>query len=570
MARKVFISVLGTGFYNECNYYSGDFAYGTRFIQQATLAMHVAQNQWTADDAAYILLTDGAKKNNWQIPGNVRRNVRTKANEEYIGLKDQLDALSLPMPVMPVDIADGKDEAEMWDIFDTVYCLLREGDSLYFDVTHGFRYLPMFVVVLGNYAKFMKNVTVKGITYGNFEAHDDKGAPIMDLLSLSTLQNWTYAAADFLRHGDAKRLKECATAELTPILKETKGRDTAASDLRRLCTALSTFSEEMAFCRGMDILAGKSATDVETFVGKAGKNYLRPFVPLFDHIRDVAAPFVPDTTANIIYAARLCFRFGNYQAAATLLEEGVATFFCLRHGIAVDDKKKREAVNKAFTKNLLARKDRENEFCRSGNKDFDALVDRIATDCLMDENLVNRFTSLQTDVRNDINHAGMRKLPAKTQNLRSNLEKILAVMEHLVENNSAEPVEMPTNPGLPPLLINLSNHPYREWQDDQRQAAEVYGPCKDMPFPQIDPDADEKQIDELVKQYAQQIAPYTKTHKVTVHLMGEMCFTYRLVKKLTCLGIITICSTTARTVHDEGNGKRTVQFRFQRFREYEG
>ncbi len=68
MARKVFISVLGTGFYNECNYYSGNFAFKTRFIQQATLAMLAEQGNWTKDDAAYILLTEGAKKNNWQIP----------------------------------------------------------------------------------------------------------------------------------------------------------------------------------------------------------------------------------------------------------------------------------------------------------------------------------------------------------------------------------------------------------------------------------------------------------------------------------------------------------------------
>ncbi len=570
MARKVFISVLGIGFYNECNYYSGGFAYKTRFIQQATLAMHASQGQWTADDAAYILLTDGAKKNNWQLPGNIRRNARTRQDEEYRGLKDCLDDLSLPMPVTPVDINDGKDEAEMWNIFDTVYRLLREGDSLYFDVTHGFRYLPMFVVVLGNYAKFMKNVTVNAITYGNFEASSNDGAPIMNLLSLSTLQNWTYAAADFLRHGDAKRLKECATAELTPILKETKGRDAAASDLRRLCATLSTFSEEMLFCRGMDVLAGKSATDVESLVGKAGKNYLRPFVPLFDHIRDVAAPFVPDAPANMIRAARLCFRFGNYQAAITLLEEGIVTFFCRRHGVAITDKNKREAVNKAFTKNLLAKNGEEQKFNRSGKRDFDSLVDRIAADCLMDENLVNRFTSLQTDVRNDINHAGMRPLPARAQNLRANLEKILAVMEALVENNSADQVEEPEMPALPPLLINLSNHPYGEWQEDQRKAAEAYGPCEDMPFPQVDPDADEKQMGALVKQYTEQVLPYAKTHRVTVHLMGEMCFTYRLVKALSAKGIRCICSTTARTVHDEGNGRRTVQFRFKRFREYEG
>ncbi len=569
MARKVFISVLGTGFYNECNYYSEDFSLNTRFIQQAALAMLTKQDKWTADDNAYILLTNDAKTKNWQIQNNRRQRPKSTDYVEYIGLKDELDSMSLPMPVTPVDIKDGNDEAEMWDIFDTLYNILEENDELYFDITHGFRYLPMFVVVLGNYAKFLKNVTVKGITYGNFEARNGNDAPIMNLISLSTLQNWTYAAADFLRHGDAKRLKECGTAELTPILKETKGKDAAASNLRGLCTALSNFSEEMLFCRGMDVLAGKSANDVKQLVGNASNSYLRPFVPLFNHIREVAAQFEADAPANMIRAARLCFNFGNYQASATLLEEGVVTFFCQRHGIAVNDKDMRDAVNQAFTKNLHIIKGKENKFKRSGNKDFDALVDRIASDRLMDDNLINRFTSLQTDVRNDINHAGMRKLPAKTQNLRSNLEKILAVMENLVENNSADQVEVMEMPALPPMLINLSNHPYSDWQEDQRKAAEVYGTCIDMPFPQVDPDLEDKQMAELVDNYAKQISPYTKTNRVTVHIMGEMCFTYRLIKKLSGMGIKCICSTTYRLVRDEGNGKRYVEFHFKKFRNYE-
>lgn len=569
MARKVFISVLGTGFYNECNYYSEDFSLNTRFIQQAALAMLTKQDKWTADDAAYILLTNKAKTDNWQIENNIRQKNKSTDYVEYIGLKDELDSMSLPMPVTPVDIKDGNDEAEMWDIFDTLYNILEENDELYFDITHGFRYLPMFVVVLGNYAKFLKNVTVKGITYGKFEARNGNDAPIMNLISLSTLQNWTYAAADFLRHGDAKRLKECGTAELTPILKETKGKDAAASNLRGLCTALSNFSEEMLFCRGMDVLAGKSANDVKQLVGNASNSYLRPFVPLFNHIREVAAPFETDAPANMIRAARLCFNFGNYQAAITLLREGVVTFFCRRHGLAVNEKRMRDAVDDAFTKMRYIIDENENEFSKSGHMDYDALVDRIATDSLMSKDVVSRFATLKSDVRNDINHAGMRKLPAKTQNLRSNLEKILAVMEDLVENNSADQVEVMEMPALPPLLINLSNHPYGDWQEDQRKAAEVYGTCIDMPFPQVDPDLEDKQMTDLVDNYAKQISPYTKTNRVTVHIMGEMCFTYRLIKKLSGMGIKCICSTTYRLVRDEGNGKRYVEFHFKKFRNYE-
>ena len=38
---------------------------------------------------------------------------------------------------------------------------MQDGDELYFDLTHGFRYLPMLVMVLINYSKFLKYAAEK-------------------------------------------------------------------------------------------------------------------------------------------------------------------------------------------------------------------------------------------------------------------------------------------------------------------------------------------------------------------------------------------------------------------------
>lgn len=127
--------------------------------------------------------------------------------------------MGLPVHVNAVAIVDGKDESEMWEIFKTVYDLLKDEDEVYFDLTHAFRYLPMLVLVLGNYAKFLKNITVKGISYGNYESRTDDEAPIVDLLPLSVLQNWTHAAADFLENGSVSRLVELSKHQISPILR---------------------------------------------------------------------------------------------------------------------------------------------------------------------------------------------------------------------------------------------------------------------------------------------------------------------------------------------------------------
>jgi CRISPR-associated protein (cas_TM1812). len=64
MARKVFISVLGTGFYGSCKYneVSNKFeSSDTRFIQTATLE-YLSAKEWQDDDLILILLTKQSRK----------------------------------------------------------------------------------------------------------------------------------------------------------------------------------------------------------------------------------------------------------------------------------------------------------------------------------------------------------------------------------------------------------------------------------------------------------------------------------------------------------------------------
>lgn len=66
MGRKVFISVLGTGFYQDCLYAGQNSQTKTNFIQVATLNEIGAKN-WACEDAVYILVTEKARKVNWHI-----------------------------------------------------------------------------------------------------------------------------------------------------------------------------------------------------------------------------------------------------------------------------------------------------------------------------------------------------------------------------------------------------------------------------------------------------------------------------------------------------------------------
>ena len=91
MGRKVFLSVLGTGWYNECEYVGGNSRTKTKFIQVATLNEVNAQD-WSEDDVVYILVTQKAKKENWSLV-NDERKCRNGEIKKYIGLEKAIMSL---------------------------------------------------------------------------------------------------------------------------------------------------------------------------------------------------------------------------------------------------------------------------------------------------------------------------------------------------------------------------------------------------------------------------------------------------------------------------------------------
>ena len=117
------------------------------------------------------------------------------------------------------------------------------------------------------------------------------------------------------------------------------------------------------------------------------------------------------------------------------------------------------------------------------------------------------------------------------------------------------------------VLINLSNHPVGQWSDKQRAAAAVYGEVMDMPFPAIEPSANEDEIHELANSYVRKILEVGSSPNITVHIMGEMTFTFSVVERLKAMGVRCVASTTQRNVTEQ-NGQKTSIFEFIKFREY--
>ncbi len=430
MARKVFVSVLGTGFYEPCRYTNGSFVSSdTRFIQQATLEYLKVNNNWTtrnADgavvDRIIILLTNGAKGTNWDKNIAKRMNYKTGHEEDYVGLEQALQDMNLPCPIETIDIPDGKNEEEMWKIFNAVYDALKPNDELYFDLTHSYRYLPMLVLVLSNYAKFLKDVKVKHISYGNYEARNTETneAPLMDILPLTMLQDWTFAAADLIQNGNIKKLKELKEDNaLIPMLrqrgKQNVDRKVAEGSLNNYINALHNFLDDMKLCLGPNILKGENVNEIVNCHERIVEEFegiIAPIPPIINKIQLSLHGFEQtdslhfESIKNGYMSAKWCYDHQLYQQAATILDENITTDFCQRLGTNEHVFKERVASNALLRWGCYREEDWEAESLEGIREKVQAAVSSPAVQDfikLMRKDVV----WIHNDCRNKYNHASM-------------------------------------------------------------------------------------------------------------------------------------------------------------------
>ena len=569
MARKVFISVLGTGFYGECRYGKEDFVSSeTRFIQQATAEMLVSTGGWTYNDQGYIILTDAAKKMNWNVEGNARKN-RSDEYEPYVGLEDAFRQMNLPFPIEGVDIPVGNNEKEIWTVFSTIYSKIQEKDEIYLDITHGFRYLPMLLLVLCHYAKFLKGVAVKSITYGNYEARTENLAPIVDITSFSALQDWTNSGASFLEQGRVRNFTDSVALSLgssSPVTNK------VMENVKKLNKDLNELEGQLLTCRGNELLAGTVASEAKALTSRVARieQLPDPLKEILNKINSAISPFGQNTMDNLLYALDWCKRYHLIQQGYTLCQEGIVSYVC-KHLADINpcvDSKNKDAAReyRDYWSAILGLSvgDAKDESKWKGGLAKNRKLTRALLNLKWVKDLRNKYGKL-TQKRNQLNHAGFVGKVSSKEIIEAFEARIDDIIPFFSQELEKPVIEQPRHF----LFINLSNHPSAGWTAEQLSAAQEYGEVVDMPFPQVAPDATEDDITKLADEQADKIRQLAADAETIVHVMGEMSLTYRLVSRLTALGIRCVCSTSYRIVKEEGDGKRLVEFHFNKFRSYE-
>lgn len=428
MSRRVFLSVLGVAFYETCRYRKDDFTGSETLFVQKSLIEYLQQENWGGDsDLVLMLLTDLARKNNWDKNLKTRFCAKLQKEVAYQGLEKIL--LDMNLSYQDIAIPDGKDSDQMWEIFEVIFDKLQEGDELYLDITNSFRYLPMLLVVLVNYAKLLKNVKVKAIFYGNYEARDKESniAPIMDLLPLSVLQDWTLAASDYLRYGQVEKLFELSESSLIPILKNTETRTKDAEKLRSFVTKLKEMVEERTTCRGYAIVGSKNVRKLKCTASEIQKVTIVQLRPIFEKIKQSLNDFdAKENVLNCIKAAKWCCDNKLYQQATTMLEEGLGTFLCCHYQLDYRKMANRDAIFGCISIKTQNKDIEENK----ANKE---LVEKIlADDSVWGNKAFVTILQKILELRNDYNHAGFKKNPFSAQKVIETIEELLDGIEEVL------------------------------------------------------------------------------------------------------------------------------------------
>ncbi|MFN3335537.1 MAG: TIGR02221 family CRISPR-associated protein, partial [Caldilinea sp.] len=142
----------------------------------------------------------------------VTKDAREKHFERFQALvEDYVD------DVQPVDIPDGGNDAELWEVFQKVVDAVEPEESVIFDITHGYRSLPFLSFLSAAYLRTVKRVRLEAVYYGNFEARDrsvtPNRAPVIDLTRFVELLDWMIGADRFVRFGDARDLAQLLNAQ---------------------------------------------------------------------------------------------------------------------------------------------------------------------------------------------------------------------------------------------------------------------------------------------------------------------------------------------------------------------
>jgi len=361
--------------------------------------------------------------------------------EQKARLEGYLDDLQLKAPIEWMFIPPGFSEDELMEIFQLVTSLVEDRDSIYFDITHGFRSLPMTIMATLPFLRVVKEVSVESIYYGVLTSTATTGTsevpiiPIIDLGVFSRLVDWSFAASHMIKAGNGYYARRIVKEEQKPLVSGPGVADQktkVARSVDKLSRLLGTYTDHVQVSHGVGL--PKLASDLLATLAQTREDIAPgPFRALIGRIEADLAPLDPsDSDLAYFYIAQWCHRHGLVQQSATILQEGLLCFLMFKLGFSAQDSFKRE--NREEIQKAL------NAYCyddqREGTGTWPILRQRTKEEIskVFGEyaGLIKHWLPL-ADIRNTLNHAGMSPSAMEPEKLKRKFQELLDAVMTIVD-----------------------------------------------------------------------------------------------------------------------------------------
>ncbi|BCW98128.1 MAG: hypothetical protein KatS3mg024_0955 [Armatimonadota bacterium] len=394
------LTTLGTGKYVDVTYQYGQQQFTTSLVP-------VALAEWFKPTKTIVLLTEQAKNSDyWQLLSKKVQNCQE------------------------AKIPEGRSEEEYWKIFDIVTSALSGSKEVILDITHGFRSLPVIVLLAAVFLQESQGVKMRHIFYGAYEARDkDKGepAPIFDLSPMLDLVQWAVATNRFLETGDARKLghllEEIQRRFYTSV--EVSAGKEPPKQLQSAGQALSKLSQAIDLVRPADIREYSQKLMEELVTAKTEiQLFARPFELVREHVQAEFGGLKQGDLASQRDLIKWYLDHGRILQAMIFAREWVISWTA--EAINRGDLKDRESIEHALNQVIHRSEGRD----PTKAKDIDPDIVKSVNDLEAREQLKDIWSELG-GLRNDLAHCGFRKDRRKVNRLPDQAKEIYCLLREL-------------------------------------------------------------------------------------------------------------------------------------------
>jgi CRISPR-associated (Cas) DxTHG family len=392
--------------------------YKTKFVQEALVEFY-------KPDTLYVLLTNTAENG---IPEN-------EAESSWETLQNKLAGRVNLQPIC--NVPEGHKTDDIWKLFGMLTDCLQDGDCVLFDITNGFRSLPVLALIAVSYLRVVRQVEIKGLIYGAFDAKTcDNKTPIFDLLPIVSLLEWTSATDLFIKTGNGEAL--------SALLKSS---ETTTQDL---ATSIQGIAQGLQLLRPMDVMRESAILPDRISEAASSVSISTPqFAALLGRVKEDYSAFgLQNPTDYQNYPQSSLLRQlkmvkwyaakGQTVQALSMAREWLPSLLCYHFKLDPLDKQNREEMELLLNGGKI--KDRDGNTIRESIylDDWFKLPKKNKKPLNKlwggDFNLAN--------LRNDVLHAGFRKSPKNAQEILEQTQNIIEELQNIAKqwNLEDEPV----------------------------------------------------------------------------------------------------------------------------------